>query len=111
MPAPAAEALSTQGAAAVLGASDLTGARYDFGEAELRFTARRNCRRWQRICREFLARGAWLRPRHDLPPKIGWDPCAGDERGFFSEALLCEFARQAAERRDAVRHSGRRQFS
>ncbi|KPQ22539.1 MAG: putative membrane protein/domain [Porphyrobacter sp. HL-46] len=77
-----AEALSTQGAAAVLGASDVTGARYDFGEAELAVYGEKELQALERMLRESSPE-ALATVHATICRKIGWDPGAGDERAFL----------------------------
>lgn len=76
-----AEALSTQGAA-VLGASDVTGARYDFGEAELAVYGEKELQTLERMLRE-SSPDALAAVHATICRKIGWDPGAGDERAFL----------------------------
>ena len=76
-----AEMLSTQGAARE-GASELTGARYDFGAAELSVYGEYELQTLERLLREDRADA--LAQVHDaICRKIGWDPGAGDERAFL----------------------------
>jgi uncharacterized RDD family membrane protein YckC len=76
-----AETLSTQGAAA-MGASDVTGARYNFGEAELSVYGEKELQTLERMLRESQPEA--LAAVHDtICRKIGWDPGAGDERAFL----------------------------
>ncbi|MEQ8410074.1 MAG: RDD family protein [Erythrobacter sp.] len=77
-----AEALSTQGAAAAEGTSDLTGARYRFGEAELSVYGERELQTLERILREDQPE-ALSAVHAAICRKIGWDPGAGDERAFL----------------------------
>lgn len=77
-----AEALSTQGAAAAKGSSDLTGAKYDFGEAELSIYGEHELQTLERVLRE--GQPDAVSAVHDaICRKIGWDPGAGDERAFL----------------------------
>lgn len=75
-----ADALSTQGAAK--GTSDITGARYDFGEAELSVYGERELQTLERVLREDQA-DAIAAVHETICRKIGWDPGAGDERAFL----------------------------
>ena len=76
-----AEALSTQGAAAK-GSSELTGARYEFGEAELSVYGEHELQTLERMLRD--AQPEALSAVHaTICNKIGWDPGAGDERAFL----------------------------
>ncbi|MEL6529983.1 MAG: RDD family protein [Pseudomonadota bacterium] len=75
-----ADALSTQGAAK--GTSELTGARYDFGEAELAVYGERELQTLERVLREDQEDA--ISAVHDtICRKIGWDPGAGDEKAFL----------------------------
>ncbi|MCR9179159.1 MAG: RDD family protein [Erythrobacteraceae bacterium] len=76
-----AKTLSTQGAAA-LGASDVTGARYDFGEAELAVYGEKELQTLERMLRE-SSPDALAAVHATICRKIGWDPGAGDERAFL----------------------------
>jgi uncharacterized RDD family membrane protein YckC len=76
-----APALSTQGAAA-LGASAVTGARYDFGEAELSVYGEKELQTLERMLRESPPE-ALAKVHATICRKIGWDPGAGDERAFL----------------------------
>jgi uncharacterized RDD family membrane protein YckC len=77
-----AAVLSAQGAAAVEGASEVTGARYDFGAAELAIYGEKELQTLERILRtgELDALSA---VHATICRKIGWDPGAGDERAFL----------------------------
>lgn len=76
-----ADALSTQGAAAK-GSSEVTGARYEFGDAELSVYGEHELQTLERMLRE--AQPEALAAVHDtICRKIGWDPGAGDERAFL----------------------------
>ncbi|MEE4206571.1 MAG: RDD family protein [Erythrobacter sp.] len=77
-----AEALSTQGAAAASGTSEITGARYDFGEEELSVYGERELQTLERILREDQPE-ALASVHAAICRKIGWDPGAGDERAFL----------------------------
>ncbi len=75
-----AETLSTQGAAK--GASEITGARYEFGEAELSVYGEHELQTLERVIRDGNAEA--LSAVHEtICRKIGWDPGAGDERAFL----------------------------
>ena len=77
-----AETLSTQGAAATRGASAVTGARYEFGEAELSVYGEKELQTLEKMLRE--ARPEALAAVHEtICRKIGWNPGAGDERAFL----------------------------
>ncbi len=77
-----ADALSTQGAAAASGSSGVTGARYQFGEAELSVYGIRELQTLERMLRE--GNDEALSAVHAaICRKIGWDPGAGDERAFL----------------------------
>jgi len=76
-----ADALSTQGAAAK-GSSEVTGARYEFGEEELSIYGEHELQTLERMLRE--AQPDTLAAVHEtICRKIGWDPGAGDERAFL----------------------------
>ncbi len=76
-----AEALSTQGAA-VQGTSEMTGARYEFGEEELSIYGEHELQTLERMLRD--AQPEALSAVHaTICRKIGWDPGAGDERAFL----------------------------
>ena len=77
-----AAVLSTQGAAAAAGASEVTGVRYDFGEAELSVYGERELQTLERLLRD--SQPDALKAVHaTICRKIGWDPGAGDERAFL----------------------------
>lgn len=76
-----ADALSTQGAAAK-GSSEITGVRYEFGEAELSIYGEHELQTLERMLRN--AQPEALTAVHEtICRKIGWDPGAGDERAFL----------------------------
>jgi uncharacterized RDD family membrane protein YckC len=76
-----ADALSTQGAAARR-TSDLTGVRYEFGDAELAVYGEKELQTLERMLRE--AQPDALNAVHaTICRKIGWEPGAGDERAFL----------------------------
>lgn len=76
-----ADALSTQGAAQK-GSSDVTGARYDFGDEELSVYGEHELQTLERMLRD--AQPEALAAVHEtICRKIGWDPGAGDERAFL----------------------------
>lgn len=76
-----ADALSTQGAAAK-GSSEVTGARYQFGDEELSVYGEHELQTLERMLRE--AQPDALAAVHaTICRKIGWDPGAGDERAFL----------------------------
>lgn len=77
-----AKTLSTQGAAAALGASDVTGMRYAFGEAELSVYGEKELQTLERMLRESSPE-ALATVHAAICRKIGWDPGAGDERAFL----------------------------
>lgn len=77
-----ADVLSTQGAAAARGASEVTGVRYDFGEPELSIYGEKELQTLERMLRD--AQPEALAAVHAaICRKIGWDPGAGDERAFL----------------------------
>jgi uncharacterized RDD family membrane protein YckC len=77
-----AAVLSTTGAAASAGASDVTGVRYDFGEAELSVYGEKELQTLERMLRDSQPEA--LKAVHAaICRKIGWDPGAGDERAFL----------------------------
>ena len=96
-----AEAMTTQGAAAH-GSSDITGARYEFGEAELSVYGEHELQTLERMLRE--AQPEALAAVHaTICRKIGWDPGAGDERAFL-EAFYAQLrARLEGNMRFGVR--------
>lgn len=76
-----AEALSTQGAASQ-GTSEVTGVRYEFGNAELSVYGEHELQTLERMLRD--AQPDALSAVHAaICKKIGWDPGAGDERAFL----------------------------
>ena len=76
-----ADALSTQGAA-VEGSSEVTGAQYQFGDAELAVYGEHELQTLERMLRD--AQPDALAAVHGtICRKIGWDPGAGDERAFL----------------------------
>ncbi|WP_296720833.1 RDD family protein [Erythrobacter sp.] len=77
-----AKTLSTQGAAAASGASDVTGMRYAFGEAELSVYGEKELQTLERMLRESSPE-ALATVHAAICRKIGWDPGAGDERAFL----------------------------
>jgi uncharacterized RDD family membrane protein YckC len=97
-----AEALSAQGAAAPRGASTVTGARYQFGEAELSIYGEKELQTLERLLRE--AQPEALATVHaTICRKVGWDPGAGDERAFLEA-----FYGQLRERLEADMRFGKR---
>lgn len=77
-----AAAISTQGSAAKKGESEVTGARYEFGEAELSIYGERELQTLERLLRDGSEDA--LRAVHaTICGKIGWEPGAGDERAFL----------------------------
>lgn len=77
-----AETMSTSGAAASSGSSTVTGAKYEFGEAELSVYGEHELQVLERLLRE--DKDEALGPVHEtICRKIGWDPGAGDERAFL----------------------------
>jgi uncharacterized RDD family membrane protein YckC len=77
-----AAVLSTTGAATSAGASDVTGVRYDFGEAELSVYGEKELQTLERMLRD--SQPDALKAVHAaICRKIGWDPGAGDERAFL----------------------------
>jgi uncharacterized RDD family membrane protein YckC len=77
-----AAVLSAQGAAAAEGASDVTGVRYDFGDAELSVYGEKELQTLERMLRESPDE-ALAAAHAAICRKIGWDPGAGDERAFL----------------------------
>lgn len=77
-----AEAISTQGAGAVEGTSEITGQRYEFGEAELSVYGERELQTLERMLREGNDEALYA-VHAAICRKIGWDPGAGDERAFL----------------------------
>jgi uncharacterized RDD family membrane protein YckC len=74
--------ISTQGAAGHESASTVTGARYEFGDAELSVYGERELQTLERLLRE--GKDEALYAVHEtICRKIGWDPGAGDERAFL----------------------------
>lgn len=73
--------LSTEGAAA-RGASDVTGARYEFGEAELAIYGEYELQTLERVLREDRP-DAIEAVAKTICQKIGWNPGSGDERAFL----------------------------
>ncbi len=97
-----AAALSTQGASAAAGASEVTGVRYDFGEAELSIYGEKELQTLERLLRD--AQPDALKAVHAaICRKIGWDPGAGDERAFLEA-----FYAQLRERLEADMRFGKR---
>ncbi|MFN9498211.1 MAG: RDD family protein [Erythrobacteraceae bacterium] len=77
-----AATLSTQGAAANRGASEVTGARYEFGDKELAVYGEKELQTLERMLRD--AQPEALAAVHaTICRKIGWNPGAGDERAFL----------------------------
>ena len=75
-----APALSTEGAAR--GRSAVTGAAYQFGEAELAVYGEYELQTLERVLRD--GRAEAIKSVHDaICRKIGWNPGAGDERAFL----------------------------
>jgi uncharacterized RDD family membrane protein YckC len=77
-----AKALSVQGAAAAEGASEVTGVRYAFGEAELSVYGEKELQTLERMLRDSPPE-ALAAVHETICRKIGWDPGAGDERAFL----------------------------
>mgnify|MGYP002781108567 CR=1 FL=1 len=77
-----AKVLSTQGAAAASGASEVTGVRYTFGEAELSVYGEKELQTLERMLRDSPPE-ALAAVHAAICRKIGWDPGAGDERAFL----------------------------
>jgi hypothetical protein len=97
-----AAVLSAQGAAASAGESEVTGARYDFGEAELSVYGEKELQTLERMLRD--AQPDALQAVHAaICRKIGWDPGAGDERAFLEA-----FYAQLRERLEADMRFGKR---
>jgi uncharacterized RDD family membrane protein YckC len=77
-----AAVLSTSGAAANAGASEVTGVRYDFGEAELSVYGEKELQTLERMLRD--SQPDAIKAVHAaICRKIGWDPGAGDEKAFL----------------------------
>ena len=76
-----AEAMSVQGAAAK-GSSEVTGARYEFGEEELSVYGEHELQVLERMLREGQPE-ALSAVHAAICAKIGWDPGEGDERAFL----------------------------
>jgi uncharacterized RDD family membrane protein YckC len=77
-----AATLSTQGAAATRGASEITGARYEFGEVELSVYGEKELQTLEKMLRESQPEA--LEAVHAaICRKIGWNPGEGDERAFL----------------------------
>lgn len=93
-----AKVLSAEGAATARGASAVTGARYDFGDAELSVYGEKELQTLERMLRD--AQPDALATVHaTICRKIGWDPGAGDERAFL-EAFYAQLrARLEADMR------------
>lgn len=77
-----AAVLSVQGAAAAEGASEVTGVRYAFGEAELSIYGEKELQTLERMLRDSPPE-ALAAVHATICRKIGWDPGAGDERAFL----------------------------
>ena len=75
-----AATLSTQGAAT--GASEVTGARYNFGEAELSVYGEQELQTLERVLRDGQEE-AIVSVHAAICRKIGWEPGSGDERAFL----------------------------
>ncbi|WP_427964559.1 RDD family protein [Altererythrobacter sp.] len=75
-----AETLSTQGAAS--GTSSLTGAQYEFGEAELSVYGEHELQTLERVLRDGTEESI-IAVHETICRKIGWEPGAGDERAFL----------------------------
>jgi uncharacterized RDD family membrane protein YckC len=97
-----AAVLSTQGAATAEGASEVTGVRYDFGEAELSIYGEKELQTLERMLRDSPPE-ALATVHATICRKIGWDPGAGDERAFLEA-----FYAQLRERLEADMRFGKR---
>ena len=75
-----ADTLSTTVAAS--GASEITGTRYEFGEAELSIYGEHELQTLERVLRDDQPE-AIAAVHETICRKIGWDPGAGDERAFL----------------------------
>lgn len=75
-----ANTMSTQGAAD--GKSDLTGAKYQFGEEELSIYGEHELQTLERVLRDDNY-DAIIAVHGTICHKIGWNPGAGDERAFL----------------------------
>lgn len=77
-----AKVLSTEGAAAAAGSSEVTGVRYAFGESELSIYGEKELQTLERMLRDSPPE-ALAAVHAAICRKIGWDPGAGDERAFL----------------------------
>lgn len=77
-----AKVLSTEGASSAEGASDVTGVRYAFGDAELSVYGEKELQTLERMLRDSPPE-ALAAVHATICRKIGWDPGAGDERAFL----------------------------
>lgn len=77
-----AATLSTQSAAATRGASEITGARYEFGEVELSVYGEKELQTLEKMLRESQPE-ALAAVHAAICRKIGWNPGEGDERAFL----------------------------
>lgn len=77
-----AATLSTQGAAATRRASEITGARYEFGEVELSVYGEKELQPLEKMLRESQPE-ALAAVHAAICRKIGWNPGEGDERAFL----------------------------
>ncbi|MEO9462202.1 MAG: RDD family protein [Marinomonas sp.] len=75
-----AQTLSTQGAA--MGASQLTGTKYEFGEEELSIYGEHELQTLERVLRDDKNE-ALVAVHAAICAKVGWSPGAGDERAFL----------------------------
>ncbi len=93
-----AAVLSVQGAAGAKAASDVTGVRYAFGDAELSVYGEKELQTLERMLRDSPPE-ALAAVHSAICRKIGWDPGAGDERAFL-EAFYAQLrARLEADMR------------
>ncbi|MFM7402672.1 MAG: RDD family protein [Erythrobacter sp.] len=97
-----AAVLSAQGAATAEGASEVTGVRYDFGEAELSIYGETELQTLERMLRDSPPE-ALAAVHATICRKISWDPGAGDERAFLEA-----FYAQLRERLEADMRFGKR---
>lgn len=77
-----AAALSAEGAAAAQGTSEVTGAAYRFGEAELSVYGEYELQTLERVLRDGRPE-AMAAVAEAICRKIGWAPGSGDERAFL----------------------------
>lgn len=76
-----ADTLSTKGASAT-GASDITGAKYQFSDADLSVYGEHELKTLERVLRDNSG-DAVVEVHDTICRKIGWEPGSGDERAFL----------------------------